>query len=68
MIDPEALIATPYHPDELAQMRRFASWTFAEKVRWLEEAHRLALALRPVDGAGRASYPDRDANPEKEQT
>jgi len=35
----------PPDPHELAQLRRFAKLSFAEKVRWLEAAHRLALKL-----------------------
>ena len=39
-----------YSAEELSQMRRFAALSFAQKVQWLEAAHRLALlwnARRP---------------------
>ena len=31
--------------EERAQLRRFAKLSFAEKVRWLEQAHRLTIQL-----------------------
>ena len=44
-------------PQELEQLRRFATLSFADRVRWLEEAHRLVLRL----GARKAPARDRPA-------
>ena len=32
-------------PEELAQLKRFAKLPFPDKVRWLEQAHRLVIQL-----------------------
>jgi hypothetical protein len=31
---------------ELAQLRRWRTWSFADKLRWLEEAHRIVKHLQ----------------------
>lgn len=49
-----------FSAEELAQMRRFAALSFAQKVQWLEEAHRLALlwnARRPEAENGGSESP-----------
>jgi hypothetical protein len=45
MTEPAKTPPTAVSAEELAQLRRFARLSLAEKVRWLEEAHRLVRQL-----------------------
>lgn len=55
MADDERIWESGWAGHELAQRRRLAMLTLAEKLDWLEEAHRLVKRLQeartPVDGA-----------------
>lgn len=50
--------SAPFDPQELAQLRRFALLPFADKVRWLEAAHRLVLQLGAREAPPLAAPPD----------
>ena len=51
MPDEERIWEVGWDGHELAQRRRLASLTLAEKLDWLEAAHRLLKRLREAQGA-----------------
>ena len=61
MADEERVWEAGWEGHELAQRRRLAKLTLAEKLDWLEEAHRLVKRLQAARTAPDASQPDETA-------
>jgi hypothetical protein len=54
MTDAERRWESGWEGHELAQRERRAALPFTVKLEWLEDAHRLVLALRPQDRDGKS--------------